>query len=282
MSRMRQALHGLIEFLLARTRRGSEEYPKLFCLAGDHIGDHIFIHGLYERDLLEGLFDDVLKPLKDRFSETTCLDVGANIGNHTLFLSGRFREVLSFEPNRLFAAAVRLNTQFNGVENVKIHETGLSDENQTLIYAMRKDSLGESHFIENGDADSGIPLEVRRGDDVVGANGPDISLIKIDVEGHEYKAIKGLSETIKRCAPIVLFESIAERDGDKIEPTIGLLRELGLRHIYSYEAPHNPYSNKIMKAGYRLIAGYQRRLAPIEANESSTNCLLLIASPNPL
>lgn len=47
-------------------------------------------------------------------------------------------------------------------------------------------------------------ISVRRGDDLIGAR--QIDFLKMDVEGMEVRALKGLRETITRCRPVIFIE----------------------------------------------------------------------------
>ena len=59
---------------------------------GQHIDYYIYTSGAFEKRFL--YLVDALLPEK-----RTALDVGANIGNHTLFFAGIFNTVHAFEPN---------------------------------------------------------------------------------------------------------------------------------------------------------------------------------------
>jgi hypothetical protein len=63
-------------------RRGG----KLVVFANDTIGNAINASGFYEWSELEAIFD-FLKPLHGQFNRSLALDIGANIGNHSIYLS---------------------------------------------------------------------------------------------------------------------------------------------------------------------------------------------------
>lgn len=283
MDRIQLLTGWLVQSLIKITRRGNEEYPKLFCLAGDHIGDQISINGLYERDILDSLFQQTFLSMKSDFSKGTCIDVGANIGNHTLYFSGIFERVISFEPNPIFCSIIRANAEINRANNIDLFDVGLSDSDKYLDYIFLKDALGSSHFTDVNQAGSSMQLRVRRGDDVIsGINPACISLIKIDVEGHEVSALTGLRSTIEKHFPIILYESHPEKNAAEAENLQLLIRSFGYNHFYTYETKHNPYRRPFMKAMYRLCIGSRRRLQKLVGPLESKEYLLLIASPKPL
>ena len=64
----------------------------------DHIGHKINLDGVYERNELDFLFEWLATHSPDVFNGTA-IDIGANIGNHSLYLSNYFEKVVSFEPH---------------------------------------------------------------------------------------------------------------------------------------------------------------------------------------
>lgn len=283
MSRTELILGWIILSLAKMTRRRSEELPKLFCLAGDHVGDRIFVYGLYERDILDGLFLEIFAATKENFSDGICLDIGANIGNHTLFFSKLFKKTISFEPNPVLCSIIRANLELNGVDNVELFDCGLSDSDTYLDYVFDKNALGSSYFSDGGQTRGSMKLQVRRGDEVINANeSTPISLIKIDVEGHEISALNGLQSTINRHHPIILYESHPEKNYEEAERLQSLIKSHGYSYFYSFESPPNPYNWPVAKAGYRLLKGSRRRLQPIQGALEAKEYLLIIASYDPL
>lgn len=71
-----------------------KQYPNLAVFSRDHVGIRVQVDGLYEKPYLEFF----IEWLKFNFSGLA-LDVGANIGNHSVFFSKYFQKVMSFEPN---------------------------------------------------------------------------------------------------------------------------------------------------------------------------------------
>lgn len=135
----------------------------------------------------------------------TFVDVGANVGNHTLF-AGLILEagrVIPIEPNlRAFRLLVH-NVLVNGLEEV-VDLTrlgmGLSDKRaEGFGMEPRKRNLGGAKMLEGKGALTVVP-----GDELLEGEAPD--LIKIDVEGMELQALGGLEGTIARHRPVLLVE----------------------------------------------------------------------------
>src|SRR6267154_3857129 len=66
--------------------------------------------------------------------EMAALDVGANLGEYTVFMAKRLREgrVLSFEPMALIRTQLQENVRLNDFKQVAIFDFGLSDKKEQL------------------------------------------------------------------------------------------------------------------------------------------------------
>ncbi len=165
--------------------------------------------GILDRELLTCLQD--LRG-SNQLRKGKCIDVGANIGNHTLFFSKLFDEVIAFEP---LAKLLPLsdNIKINGVKNVRILSVGLSDRScTTQIFVSPHVGLGASTLSADLARNNAMPevVELIPGDDVL-RNETGVALIKIDVEGHEAEALVGLKNTIRTNRPAIVFEWNNER-----------------------------------------------------------------------
>lgn len=147
-----------------------------------------------------------LNDLKGLFPEGgTFVDIGANVGNHSLFaaLILKAGRVVPVEPNllafRLLINNVLIN-RLEGVFDLTKLGVGLSDKTEDG-YAMqaRERNLGAARMLP-GEGN----LTVVPGDTLLTDETPD--MIKIDVEGMEMMALAGLEATITTHKPILLVE----------------------------------------------------------------------------
>jgi hypothetical protein len=103
----------------------------------DHVGDKIATKGLYEKENLE-----LLLHLMQHLQSPVVLDVGANIGNHTLAFATKAAHVYAFEPIPIIFALLKQNVKQNNLSNVTLQQLALSDQNDTAIINMEwNDSL---------------------------------------------------------------------------------------------------------------------------------------------
>ncbi len=154
----------------------------------------------------EGLFElNELRFMGKSFKGRTLLDVGANIGNHALYLSRNFDTVHCFEPNPIALSRLRDNVALNK-SNIIIHEVGLGTKDDNLpFYPAPGDNLGGGGFKPNGVSTAVLPI--RRGDTYLSSKDiTNIDFIKIDVEGFEPDVLEGLAQTILHDRPVIVFE----------------------------------------------------------------------------
>lgn len=138
------------------------------------------------------------------------VDVGANVGHHSLFMSGLVDEVIAFEPFPSVLHELRSKLAINHVRNVRVVPVGLSDSDQELPYfASTGANSGIGSFLEHGTAqyEAASTLSVRQGDPLFEQLGvPRIDILKVDVEGFEPQVLRGLRNRIARDRPIILTE----------------------------------------------------------------------------
>jgi FkbM family methyltransferase len=144
---------------------------------------------------------------------STFLDVGASVGFYTVLgarLVGPAGRAVAFEPNASACAAIRANADLNGLENVEIVVQALSDRE------------GEGFLEGSAAATASLVAEpttaamrVRRTSlDRFLAERPELApdVVKIDVEGHESAALRGMTTTLKSVRPVVIVEMHGDRE----------------------------------------------------------------------
>lgn len=176
----------------------------------NNIDANVFFYGAFEKPLLFFL-RDTLNALITETPKAIFMDIGANVGHHSIFLSKFASQVLAFEPYPKVNMQFKQQIAHNNISNIQIFETGLSDRRETLnYYAPTGNNEGIGSFDESsigkGNTSYG-KLELQEGDQVIESDSwKNIKLIKIDVEGFEKKVIKGLSRTIEEERPVIVCE----------------------------------------------------------------------------
>ena len=152
------------------------------------------------------------------------LDVGAHTGIYSLFACALNPsvETLSFEPLPLGYEAIHANLQLNQfTERCRVFHSAVSDHNGRARFHIAEDTTMSSLTDSEGE----LEVSVITLDSVVPLDG-NTDLVKIDVEGHEYKALMGMREVMSDSKPTVLFECNPGSPGPQIDQ---LLRGMGYR-----------------------------------------------------
>ena len=144
----------------------------------------------------------------------TVIDIGANIGTTVLSLSknvGKEGNVIAFEPQNIMSQCLQTNLTLNDITNVSVYTLGVSSKSG---WANLNDSdfseigrYGEAGISEKGTRIKTIKL------DEIEVN--KCSLIKIDVEAHEWEVIQGGKNFLKNHKPVLYMEAKREVEGTK-------------------------------------------------------------------
>lgn len=161
-----------------------------------------------------------------------CLDIGANIGLYSVFLSrqvGPKGRVLAFEPEPKNFALLERNLRENQCTNVAAHRTAVGDRTGTISLAVNDTNFGD-HRVGSGLV--GTPVPLARVDEFTAELPEDcIRLIKIDVQGFECKVFEGMRRTLERNPSAILMVEVFPEGlaaaGDSASALVRLLRGLG-------------------------------------------------------
>lgn len=194
---------------IKRTRHGLMAYN----INDMYVGRSLDCYGEFSRG--EALvFAQLVAP------DTLVVEVGANIGAHTIFLAqavGSRGLVVAIEPQRAVYHLLCANLALNEVGNVRaLHAAAGRERGRALIpvfdYAQ-PGNFGSAGLVETG----GEPVEMVSIDSL---QLPACHFIKIDVEGHEQAVIAGAAQTIAVFRPVLYVEN------DRREKSAELIRQI--------------------------------------------------------
>lgn len=229
---------------------------KIACIPTDFIGRVIISEGVFSRLELELL----AKILYRHQQSGAMLDIGANIGNHSIFLSDLFEQVISFEPFPSNAALLRANILLSNRTNIIVEEVGLGSSRAMLSYSVNDhDNTGSGRFSAAQSSDD-LLLSVEVGDEIIKTKYPEISsgkikvrFVKCDVEGFEPEALQGISEIISQQKPIVFYES---NNPEKGRASMKILEASGYKYFYEFRRNDYPCC-RILREIRRILYGEQ-------------------------
>ncbi len=169
----------------------------------NYIDAWIYYAGDYE-SFVKKYFKTHIKP------GDTVLDVGANIGFHTLYLAelvGASGKVIAVEPMPVNFKALEKNIALNNFNQIITINSALSSKNETINIYLNptQHNPGAYNLFEEGEKNTLINCV--KGDDLLTELSVNkVALIKIDVEGFEFEVLKGLYQTILKDKPVIIFE----------------------------------------------------------------------------
>lgn len=172
-------------------------------------------------------------------SDWTCvIDIGAHVGTWTRWFAKRAKEVHSFEPVRSNFDCLTKNLE--EYKNCTLYNNAVSDEDKYITMWKPKNLSNTGTF-------SSVPLpdweELRYKARAIDELKLTPTVIKIDIQGGEYPALKGSVNTIKSYHPVICWEN--SKDNTDRENIYDFLTGLGYRGIFQYKEDaiwvHNDY-----------------------------------------
>jgi FkbM family methyltransferase len=186
-------------------------------------------HEVYE-PFETALFRNEIKPGQ------TVLDIGANIGYYTLIaakLVGPKGKVYAFEPDPNNFDLLKKNVETNGYTNVVLINKAVSDKNRTSKLFLSKTNKGDHRLYDSKDRRPFVTVQTIKLDDFFKHLDKKIHFIKMDIQGSEAGAVKGLKFLIKKNPHIKLITEFwpygIKRAGDSAPSYLIALKKLGFK-----------------------------------------------------
>jgi FkbM family methyltransferase len=191
-----------------------------------YIDWQVFMYGSYAYSELS-LLKEVCLRMKEQGRLVHFYDVGANAGQHSLFMSRFADYVYAFEPYSQLRGLIEEKVRLNHIENVKVFPVALGSSDEELQYFPSADrNSGRGTLVrdsEGGFVDP-ISIQVRNGDVLITECGlPRTDIIKIDTEGFEPYVLLGLSEHIFKDRPVILME-LNDKSRDRLRSELDFRR----------------------------------------------------------
>ena len=179
-----------------------------------YIGRSLDLYGEFSEGEID-IFKQMVRPGQ------VVVEVGANIGTHTLFLSqqvGPTGIVLAFEPQRIVFQTLCANLALNSVMNVDCRQAALGAEpGEIRVPSIDYRRPGNFGGLSLGEWQQGEIVPLITLDSLQLGR---CHLIKIDVEGMEKQVLQGALSTITRFKPLLYVEN------DRKEKSLELVQYL--------------------------------------------------------
>jgi FkbM family methyltransferase len=160
----------------------------------------------------------VLMELAKQTRAEMFVDIGANIGAYTVFMSSLndVKVIHSFEPSSDTFAELSRNLKLNNVGKAVLHRQGVSDSTKTVRFGIVSQYSGANSIVATSIHDAGrftdeVSIDCVSLDEALRYEGISICL-KIDVEGHEKNVLLGARKLLTNNGAVIQLEQYAPSD----------------------------------------------------------------------
>lgn len=211
-------------------------------------GHHMFLDpednlGLSVKGMHEPMTTEIFR--RNIRKGDTVLDIGANIGYFTLIaarLVGDEGRVFAFEPNPSAFDILRKNVEANGYKkNVTLVPKAVSDSSGNVQLFLEKDGNTRWSSIYDIHESSGhLEVDTITIDDFLTSYEGDVDFIKLDIEGAELAALRGMTSLVKKGGELKIVAefrpNLLERAGVPPEDYLNFFTDNGFKLYYADEA----------------------------------------------
>ena len=273
--------------LKMRHRNIDKIYPQLAIFNFDLIGRKVICDGFFDNKNLEFLQNVVFPKLENR---DVFLDIGANIGNHSVFCADDFNEIYAFEPNLRTFKVLEANAMLKN--NIHVFNIGLSNKKHSQTASFDTGNLGSASLVHEGSDGAKVQFNLDRFDqlDLVSKD-KKIDFIKIDVEGFELQALQGCEQTILEHKPVIAMEVLKSdmRNGGSAALDYLVLQgynfQYSIQEASSFWGKHEAIS-RLLNVISVLLSGKKRatalKLVNINGKLSDRDYPMILLSVTPL
>lgn len=189
--------------------------PRMAVIANDYVGHWIQMNGWYELETLQPAIA-FAQALNDNQIDTV-IDVGANIGNHSVYFQNFANRVVAVEANPEVFKILSLNCEkYPAITLINIALGDHEGVGQIVLVDSSNEGTGQFVTAPLENEDSSLlekATKITKLDNLVKTIPGHIDLIKIDVEGFEEKVLLGSIDVLKNTSPIIMFEYYVANQG---------------------------------------------------------------------
>jgi FkbM family methyltransferase len=149
---------------------------------------------------------------------STAIDVGANVGVMAIPLAravGPAGAVVAIEPLAENVRRLEANAALNALTNIVVRQVAAGEHEERIDLQVAADAAyGSTRSISPGMAQVGVVSVESLPLDKIWADlgSPEVSVVKIDVEGAEAGVIRGASALLERDRPVLMLEANTASD----------------------------------------------------------------------
>jgi len=238
----------------------------------DYLGRSVFVKNHFDRDHVGRLMRK-LTELGISMDGKTLLEIGANIGTHTVYfaLTGAFRRIVAIEPDPRNFELLEENVRQNGFDDLVMRMPyAASDREAEIEFFLHPDNHGKSSPRTRHADDIRIGVPALPIPDILaraGVDQADIGLVWMDIEGYEPIAAQSLAPLFARRVPVHMEFTADFYGADKAAEFVRMLAQF-YEHCLVF---------------YNDDSEERRKVADIPLDREQFDILLIpepVASPN--
>lgn len=205
------------------------------------------------------------------------LEIGANLGAHTIPLAKICNKIVAIEPQPFCFKYLQSNVYLNNINNAQCYNLGFSNTTKSMWVPTPTDNLTNFGGISLQDTNVGVEVKVIPGN-IIQAHDV-FQFIKIDVEGMELEVLKGLDLSY---GPILYMEN------DRLEKSHDLIEycwSQGYSLFWHIPPLYNPNNfNKNKENAFGNIASFNMVCFPkqIQVSENDLGLPMIRENRHPL
>jgi FkbM family methyltransferase len=224
--------------------------------------------------LISGIDQILIRRLND-FNSTVndpfIIDCGANIGLSVLAYKRRYpsARIIAFEPDPEFLPILKRNLQRNGASDVQVIEAASWISNGSTMWLMEGVDGSRIATPDGGQAKTTTVNTVDLNDYL----DEPVDLLKVDIEGSEFKLIPHINSRLHNVKAISLECHLGSDPSRQLSDVLSVLSETGFKFsLNSFgewrDLIRQPATPGLRSFGYLLVSCW-RETIPCQSNEDS-------------
>jgi len=214
----------------------------------------------------------------------TCLDVGANIGIYATLESkivGDKGKVIAIEPSPINFRYLEHNLNLQNKNNFEAYNIATSNQEENLDFLIFNKKSNYCQVLRQGQEippeTKVISVPTKRIDTLFKENPIDkLNLLRMDIEGHEWEAIQGAKDTIRKFKPMIKIEIHLSVIGSSTTKKIfDFFENNGYNSVYFISEKRDPAVRIKTKAGVKETS-FEELYGKLEADELPLTMSLFI------
>lgn len=244
--------------------------PDLVAFVGDQVTTDLILTPNLEAQFVQAWMNFLQKK---GFTLDVFIDGGAHIGMTSRIASAGFKEVIAYEPMHTTFKVLELNSQY--YKNITCRNVALYDRNTTVVMGHGDGFVSGASLEPNDNYVKSETVSTTTLDDELKVINFQTLVIKLDVEGGEYKALLGAQKLINDVKPTFIIEILHRYIENNSSDAFEFLKKNGYTFYNVQPRYRGGGIRKCIDRNNELII---KPVDELEKAHNLYNCLICIAA----